>query len=126
MEANVVRRTPAWRVFVWAGVATSVVGWAWVWFQTGGVAAVMFFVALATVVLAYRGTAGMRLAVVGLMVAGLALFLASLYWLTMMFMGTNVTARDVLVLAVVPLVGSILLLVGAGTGYRHVNETETA
>jgi len=125
MSASVASRAWAWRSFLWAGVVGSVVAWAWVWFQVGGVWAVMLLFAVATVVLAYRGAAGMRVAMAGVMVAGFAMFLASLYWTyTLLLQGSGtVNAMDVLTLAVVPMVFSIVLLVGAATGFRHVGPT---
>ncbi len=121
MNANAVGRLWEWRSFVWAGVVASLVAWTWVWFMARGATAVMLFVALAAVVLAVRGTAGMRLALVGLMVAGLAMFLASLYWLTqVLLLGPGqVSAQDVLITAVFPMVASILLLMGSTAGFRH-------
>jgi hypothetical protein len=121
MSANVVSRAWAWRSFVWAGVVGSVLAWVWVWFRVGGASAVMVIFALATVVLAMRGTAGMRAALAGLMVASLTMFLASLYWLyTLLLEGSqNLTAQDVLTLSVLPMVAAVALLLGAVSGFRH-------
>ena len=121
MNASVVGRMAAWRSFVWAGTVGSVLAWAWVWFMGRGPTAVMLLVAIASVVLAYRATAGMRLALVGLMVAGLAMFLASLYWLTLVLFTSNgqATALDALTTSVFPMVAAIVLLMGSVPGYRH-------
>ncbi len=120
MNANVVGRPWAWRTFVWAGVVGSVLAWAWVWSMGRGASVVMLLVAVASVALAYRGTAGMRMALAGLMVAGLAMFLASFYFMTLVLMaGTQVTAQDVMATSVFPMVAAIVLLVGSATGYRH-------
>ncbi len=135
MSANVVKAPWTWRSFVWAGVVGSVVAWAWVWFRVGGPSALMLLFAVASVVLAYRGTAGMRAALAGLMVAGFAMFLASLYWLYMLLLqgSQSVTAIDVLSLAVLPMVAAMVMLVGAISGFRHTApasgvrvETDTA
>ena len=122
MSGNVVGRAMAWRSFMWAGVVTSVVAWAWVWFRQGGASALMLLIALAALVLAYRGAAGMRIALVGLMVCGLAMFLASLYWTALLFMNgkAGVSAVDVVTTGVFPMVAAVVLLVGAVAGFRHV------
>ncbi len=121
MSASVVSRAWAWRSFVWAGVVGSVLAWAWAWFQVGGGYAVMLLVAVATVVLANRGTAGIRVALAGLMVAGFAMFLASLYLLyALLLQGSqNVTAVDVLAASVFPMFASVVLLLGAASGFRR-------
>jgi hypothetical protein len=121
MSASVVSRLWMWRSFVWVGVIASVLAWAWVWFRVGGVSAVMVLVALAAVAFAFRATTGMRAALAGLMVAGFAMFLASLYWTYMLlFQGTpTVTVTDVLALSVFPMVSAIVLLLGSAAGYRH-------
>jgi hypothetical protein len=108
---------------MWAGVVASVVAWAWVWFRQGGASAVMLLFALAALVLAYRGAAGMRLAFVGLMVAGFAMFLASLYWTALMLVNGNsgVSAVDVVTTGVFPMVAAVVLLVGSVSGFRHSN-----
>jgi hypothetical protein len=128
MNSSVVERVWAWRTFVWAGVIGSLIAWAWAWLVGGGAFAVMILVAVASVVLALRGTQGMRLAIVGLMVAGLAMFLASLYWLAMLLLATRgqVTAMDVLTTAVFPMVAAIVLLLGSAGGYRHAKTSPTA
>jgi hypothetical protein len=117
----------AWRSFVWAGTVASVVAWAWVWFRQGGASAVMLLFAIAAVVFAYKGVAGMRVAIVGLIVAGFAMFLASVYWMYMMLLGANqgVTAMDVITTGVFPMVASTVLLLGAIAGFRHVRNTDT-
>ena len=125
MSASVVSRAWAWRSFVWAGVVGSILAWAWVWFRVGGASAVMLLFAIAAVVLANRGAAGMRAALAGLMVAGFTMFLASLYWLyALLLQGSqNVTAQDVLTLAVFPMVAAVALLLGAASGFRHATPT---
>ena len=114
-----------WRSFVWAGVVLSVVAWAWVWFRQGGASAVMLLFAVAAVVLAYRGTAGVRIAMVGLIVAGFAMFMASVYWMYMLLLGANqgVSAMDVISTGVFPMVAAAILLLGAVAGFRHVRST---
>src|SRR5688500_2384790 len=121
MNANVVRRMPPWQTLVWSGVVGSVLAWAWAWFLSPGPSVVMVFVALATVVLAFRAKSGMRWAFVGLMVAGLAMFLASLYWLVMLVLVANgpVFTLDWVSAFFLPMVASVLLLLGAVTGFRH-------
>lgn len=127
MTANVVSRLWVWRSFVWAGVIGSVVAWAWFWFRVGGPSAVMLLFALATVVLAYRGVAGMRVALAGVMVAGFAMFLASLYWMYAMFLlGSQVVnAFDVITLTVFPMVSAVVLMLGAATGFRQTPKPAT-
>ena len=121
MSANVVRRMPAWRSLVWAGAVGSVLAWAWAWYLARGSVAVMLFVAIASVVLAYRASAGMRWALVGLMVAGLAMFLAALYWMYMLaFVARGqVGAMDWVAVSFFPMVAAVVLLVGAVPGFRH-------
>ena len=119
MSTNVATQVSSWRAFVWAGVVGSVVAWAWVWFMGRGPSVVMLLVAVAAVALAYRGTRGMRLALIGLMVAGLAMFLASLYWLTLVLLAIGATAVDALTTSVFPMVAAIVLLLGSVAGYRH-------
>jgi hypothetical protein len=120
-STSAVNRVTAWRSLVWAGVVGSIVAWSWVWVVSGGVSLVMLLVAVATVVLAWRGMQGMRAAMAGVMVAGLAMFLSSLYLTAMLFVNaTQVTAMNVIVLGVFPMVAAIVLLVGSGVGFRHV------
>jgi hypothetical protein len=123
MSASVVSRAWAWRTFVWAGIVASLVAWAWVWFRLGGAWAIMLLVAIAAVVLAYRATAGMRSALGGVMVAGFAMFLASLYAMYMLLLegSPKVTSADVIALSVLPLVGAVILLLGAAVGFRQAN-----
>jgi len=111
---------------MWAGVIGSVFAWAWVWFRVGGASAVLLLFAVAAVVLAYRGAAGMRVALAGVMVAGFAMFLASLYWTyTLLLQGNQtVSALDVVTLSVVPMVFAVAMLLGAGAGFRHVTPAE--
>ena len=125
--ASAASKALAWRSFVWAGTVASVVAWAWVWFRQGGASAVMLLFAVAAVVLAYRGTAGVRVAMVGLIVAGFVMFLASLYWMYMMLLGANqgVSALDVISTGVFPMVAATVLLLGSVAGYRHVRDTAT-
>ncbi len=118
-------RLPAWRSFMWVGVVASVVAWTWAWAVGQGAQAFMLLVALAAVVFAYRATNGMRLAVVGLMVAGFVMFLAALYYMFWVMMpNTASSAVDLVAMAVFPLVSAAVLLLGAAAGYRHVREGE--
>lgn len=125
MSASVVSRAWAWQTFVWAGVVGSLIAWTWVWFRVGGASAIMLLFAIAVVVLAYRGTAGMRMALAGVMVAGFAMFLASLYAMYLLLLegSRNVTATDVIALSVLPMVAAVILLLGAATGFRHTKST---
>ncbi len=124
MNANLTWRVPTWRTFVWVGVVGSIVAWAWAWSAGQNIAAVMIFAALAAVLFAYKADAGMRVAFVGLMVAGMAMFLASVYFMFWVLLpGQNATATDMVSLSVLPLVASALLLVGAFTGFRHSRDT---
>ena len=124
--SSVVNRAWNWRSFMWAGVVGSLVAWTWVWFRQGGASAVMLLFALATVVLAYRGAAGMRVALVGLMVAGFSMFVASLYWIALLLLNADqgVSAYDVVTVGVFPMVAAAVLLVGAVAGFRHAKEPE--
>jgi hypothetical protein len=128
MTASVVERAWSWRSFVWAGVIASLVAWAWVWFRVGGASAVMMLFAFAAVVLAYRGVAGLRVALAGLVVVGFTMFLASLYWTyTLLLQGNQtVTAVDVVTVAVFPMVSAVVLLLGSVAGFRHVGDTTAA
>ena len=128
VNGSVVSRAWGWRSFMWAGVVASLVAWAWVWFRQGGASAVMLLFALAALVLAYRAAAGVRVAFVGLMVAGFAMFLASLYWTALLLLNGNsgVSAVDVVTTGVFPMVAAVLLLVGAVAGFRHVKTAATA
>ncbi len=121
MTANVVSRLWMWRSFVWAGVIGSVLAWAWFWFRVGGPSAVMLLFALASVVFAYKGVAGMRTALAGLMIAGFAMFLASLYWMYAMFLlgSQQVNAFDIITLTVFPMVSAVVMLLGAVAGFRQ-------
>ena len=122
---SVAAKAMAWRSFVWAGTVASVVAWAWVWFRQGGASALMVLFAVAAVVFAYRGTAGVRIALVGLIVTGFVMFLASLYWMYMMLLGASqgVSAMDVITTGVFPMVAATVLLLGAVAGFRHVRDT---
>ena len=127
MNANnqtVAWRVPAWRSFVWAGVAASLVAWTWAWFVGQGAQVFMVIVALATVVLAYRATSGMRIAFVGLMVAGFFMFMAAVYWMFWVMMPSNqVSAFDMASLSLFPMVAAVVLMLGAITGFRHSRMT---
>jgi hypothetical protein len=120
---NVAWRVPAWRTFVWVGVIASVVAWTWAWFVGQGPQAFMVIVALAAVALAYRAVAGMRLALVGLMVAGFAMFMAGLYWMfwTALPAG-SVGGLDIASTSVLPMLSAGVLLLGAATGFRHTHD----
>ena len=127
MSASVANRVTAWRSLVWAGVVGSVVAWSWVWVVSGGISLVMLLVAVAAAVLAWRGIQGMRAAMAGVMVAGLALFLSSLYLTAMLFVNaTQVTAMNVITLGVIPMVTAIVLLVGSAVGFRHSTTSTTS
>ena len=123
MSASVVNRLWAWPSFTWAGAVASLVAWAWVWFRVGSATAIMLLVAVAAVFLAYRGVAGLRVALAGVMVAGFAMFLASLYmfYAVVFSGGSDITAVDVLGLSVFPMVASVLLLLGSVSGFRHAH-----
>jgi hypothetical protein len=120
MNANVAWRVPAWRSFVWVGVVASVFAWALAWVVGRGAQAFMVIVAIAAVALAYRAVSGMRLALVGLMLAGFVMFLASLYWMFAVLMPTaNTSPLDLLAMSVLPMASAAVLLLGAVSGYRH-------
>lgn len=120
MTTEVVKRMPTWRALLWVGVIGSVLAWALVWYLGGGPTAITLLVALAAFALAYRATQGVRWALVGEMVAGLALFLASLYWLAALYTSSgSVSVSDVFAASVVPLVAAMFLLTGSAIGFRH-------
>jgi len=123
--SSVVSKVWGWRSFVWAGTVGSVLAWAWVWLRYGGAAAVMVLFAIAAVVFAVRGTAGVRVAVVGLVVAGFAMFMSSLLWMWMLMTTSGVSALDVITAGVLPMVFAALLLVGSITGFVYVRRTDT-
>jgi hypothetical protein len=80
----------------------------------------MLLFAVAAAVLAYRAAQGVRWAFVGLMVAGLAMFLASLYWLAALYTsGQQIGVGDVFAASLLPLVAAMFLLAGSATGFRH-------
>jgi hypothetical protein len=111
---------PAWRNLVWFGVVASVIAWALAWSTGQSAAVVMVFIALASVLFAYKAAVGMRIALVGLMVAGMAMFLASVYFMFWVLLpGQQASAFDLVALSVLPMVASAVLLVGAFAGYRH-------
>lgn len=123
MSTNTAMRMPTWRNLVWVGVVASVVAWAWAWYVDRGGQAVMLLFALATVVLAYKAVAGMRLAVAGLMIAAFAMFLASVYWMFWVMLPAGPTnAFDMASVSLFPMVASVILFVGAAAGFRHVRE----
>lgn len=120
MTTDVVKRMPSWRALMWVGVVGSVVAWAWVWFLGRGPSVITLLAALAAVALSIRASQGLRWALVGEMVTGLVLFLASLYWLAALYTsGGPVTVGDVFAASVVPLVAAMFLLVGSTVGFRH-------
>lgn len=121
VTTEVAKRMPTWRVLMWVGVIGSLLAWAWVWYLGRGPSLVMVLVALATVALAFRASAGMRLALAGMIVAGVAMLLASVYWMALLYMSNSgpVTVADVFAASVVPLVAAMLLLAGAAVGFRH-------
>ena len=120
MNENSAWRVPAWRTFMWAGVVASVAAWALAWVVDRGAQVFMVLVALAAVAFAYRATTGMRLALVGLILAGFVMFLASLYWMFWVMLPTAATSVvDLVTQSVFPLVAAVILLLGAVTGYRH-------
>jgi hypothetical protein len=118
---------PTWRVFVWAGVVSSVLAWTWAWYVTRGPQAFMVFVALAAVAVAFRATQGNRPALVAEMVAGFVMFLASVYWVYLIGLTANgpVSMQDWLATTLVPMVAAIVLVVGATTGFRHARTVTT-
>jgi hypothetical protein len=88
-----------------------------------GPSVMMLLFALAAVALSFRASAGMRWALAGLMVAGLTMFLASLYWMAQLYTAAApVSVADVFAASVVPLVAAICLLAGAAVGFRHARE----
>jgi len=129
VTANVAKRVTAWRSLAWSGVVGSVLAWAWVWFRVpGAYTLVMFVIAVAAVLFAYRGMqGGMRVAMAGLVMTGFVLFLASLYTMAMLFVnGGQVTAVDVVTVGFFPMVFALLMLVGAAVGFRHVSPSATS
>lgn len=120
---NVALRMPAWRTFVWTGVVASVIAWTWAWYVGHGAQVFMVLVALAAVALAYRAVAGMRLAVVGLMVAGFVMFIGSMYWMFWVTLpATAVNGFDVASTTLFTMASAVLLLLGAATGFRHTHD----
>ena len=121
---NVALRVPAWRTFVWSGVPASVIAWTWAWYVGHGAQVFMVVVALAAEPLAYRAVGGMRLALVGLMVAGFAMFMASLYWMFRAALpATSAGGFDLASTTLFPMVSAVVLLLGAATGFRHTRDT---
>jgi hypothetical protein len=117
-------RMPAWRSLVWVGVVGSVLAWTWAWYVDRGAQAFMILVAVAAMVFAFRAVAGMRIAVVGLMVAGFVMFLASLYWMFWVMMPAgNADALEMASVSLFPMVASVVLLLGAAAGFRHTKES---
>jgi hypothetical protein len=125
LTTDVAKRAPTWRVLMWAGVIGSVLAWAWVWYLGRGPSVVMLLFALATVALAFRARAGMRTALAGMVVAGVAMLLASVYFMALLYMGSTgpVTVADVFVASVLPLVSAMLLVTGAAAGFVHARST---
>jgi hypothetical protein len=115
-----------WRALMWTGVVGSVVAWGWAWFVVRGAAVVMLFVAIAAVVLAYRSERGetrtKRMALVGLMVAGFAMFMAGFYWTFLLIMppATQVPLLEWVAASGLPMLAAAVLLVGTAPGYRHL------
>ena len=128
MNASIASRAWAWRSFLWAGVVASVLTWAWVWFRGSGPVIVMVFFAIASVLLAYRGTAGVRVALAGLILTGFTMFLASIYWTYMLLLQGNrsVNGIDVVTLGVFPMVAAVLVLLGSVAGFRRVRAAQPA
>lgn len=107
-------------MLMWVGVVGSVLAWAWVWYLGRGPMVFMLLFALAAVAFSYRANQGSRLALAGLMVTGLAMFLASLYFLAALYTsGERFTVVDALAVSFVPLVAATFLLAGSAVGFRH-------
>ncbi|MEO6350060.1 MAG: hypothetical protein ABIP53_05355 [Candidatus Limnocylindrales bacterium] len=120
MTAGLDRRAPAWRSLVWVGVVGSVLAWALAWYlDRGGPLAVMLFVAMASVALAFRATAGMRIALVGLIVASFAMFLGALYLMLIVVVAPGGASSTALAASVFCMVTATVLLLGAVPGFRH-------
>ena len=120
MTTETVKRMPTWRALIWVGVVSSVLAWALVWYLGRGPTVVMLLFALAAGALSFRAAQGVRWALVGLMVTGLAMFLASLYWLAALYTsGEAIGVADVFAASVLPLVAAMFLLVGSTVGFRH-------
>jgi hypothetical protein len=124
MSVKVASSAANWRNFVWAGVVASVVAWTWAWYLARGSQLLMIVVALAAVALTFRAVAGIRIALVGLIVAGFAMFLASLYWMFwVMLPGNASSVLEAASLSLFPMVAAAVLLVGAVPGFRHARES---
>jgi hypothetical protein len=121
VTTDVVKRMPTWRVLMWVGVVGSVLAWAWVWYLGRGPSAIMLLIALATVALSFRAATGMRLALAGMIVAGVTMLLASVYWMTLLYINAQaqVTVIDVFAASVLPLLAAMFLLAGSIAGFRH-------
>lgn len=121
VTTDVVKRMPTWRALMWVGVVGSVLAWAWVWYLGRGPSVIMLLFALATVALSFRATTGMRLALAGMIVCGVAMLLASVYWMALLYMGASgpATVADVFSASVVPLLAAMFLLAGSIAGFRH-------
>lgn len=129
MNRNASWRVPTWRSLVWVGVVASVVAWTWAWAVGQGAQVFMVVVALVGVALAYRAVSGLRIAIVGLMVAAFVMFLASIYWMFWVLMPTaSTSAYDLIAVSVFPMVSAAILLLGSVSGYRHTHDAtpETA
>jgi len=108
-------------------VVGSIAAWSWAWYVGQGAQAVMLLFALASVAFAYRAVAGVRIALVGLMVTGFVMFLASLYWMFWVMLPTAATsAFDMASLSLFPMAAAVVLLVGAVAGFRHIRDTTTS
>ena len=118
-------RVPAWRTFVWTGVVASVIAWTWAWYVGHGAQVFMVLVAFVGVALAFRAVAGMRLAVVGLMVAGFVMFIGSMYWMFWVTLPiTGVNGFDVAATTLFTMASAVVLLLGAATGFRHTRDSQ--
>ena len=125
MNAALTRRMPSWRSLMWVGVVGSLVTWAWAWFLERGPTVLMLLVALAAVALAYRAKNGNRWAIIGLMVAGFAMFLAGVYWFYLLTLTANgpVGVFDFMAMSVFPMVFAAVLLLWVVPGFRHASAT---
>ena len=123
MNTQFARRMPNWRSLMWVGVIGSVAAWAWAWFVVRGPTVLMLLVAMAAVALTFRAARGNRWALVGLMVAGFAMFLAGLYWFYLAALATGgaVGVVDFMAVAVFPMVFAAVLLLGVVPGFRHTS-----
>ena len=121
MMTDVFRRPVTWRGLMWAGIIGSVLTSTLAWYLGRGPWAMMVLFALVAVALGFRASAGVRWALVGVTVAGFVLFLASVYWLILMYVAsaTPVGITDVLTGAAMPMVAAMVLLTGSLAGLRR-------